>query len=49
MLKKDAVFEWGTTQQGAYTGLKSAFMTGGLVLKHPDPKLSYHLYTDSIS
>jgi hypothetical protein len=46
MLKKDARFEWGTAQQGTYAGLKSALMTDGLVLKHPDPKLSYHLYTD---
>lgn len=46
MLKKDSRFVWGPEQEVAYTTLKSALMTPDLVLKHPNPHLKFHVYTD---
>ena len=46
LLKKHCRFEWGEEQQVAYTKLKAALTTPGLVLRHPDPSKPFHLYTD---
>jgi hypothetical protein len=46
LLKKHCKFEWGAEQQVAYTKLKAALTTPGLVLRHPDPAKPFHLYTD---
>ena len=46
LLKKHCRFEWGEEQRVAYTALKAALTTPGLVLRHPDPTKPFHLYTD---
>lgn len=37
---------WGEEQELAYAQLKRALTVPGLVLRHPDPANTYHLYTD---
>lgn len=46
LLRKATVFAWGEDQRVAYTKLKAALTTPGLVLRHPDPHKPFHLYTD---
>jgi hypothetical protein len=48
LLKKDTRFEWSAECEGAYTKLKNALLTPGLILRHPNPEpaYTYHLYTD---
>ena len=46
LTKKDAVWEWGPTQQAAFEGLKRA-MTQAPVLALPDPIKGFHLHTDA--
>jgi hypothetical protein len=46
LTKKDAVWQWGDTEQQAYDQLKAALTTPGLALKQPNPELPYRLYTD---
>jgi hypothetical protein len=46
LLKKNARFEWTPECDAAYTELKQALTTPGLALRHPNPNLLFHLYTD---
>ena len=46
LLKKNVMFDWTAEHHAAYTQLKHALTTPGLVLRHPDPANTYHLYTD---
>lgn len=46
LLKKNCRFDWGEEQRVAYTALKAALTTPGLVLRHPVPDRPFHLYTD---
>ena len=46
LLKKDKVWEWGTTQQQAFENLKRA-MTSAPVLKLADASRPYVMATDA--
>ena len=46
LLKKTSLFTWTDEHASAYAQLKHALTTPGLVLRHPDPANTYHLYTD---
>jgi hypothetical protein len=46
LTKQDVKFEWGPTQQGAFSAIKQA-MTVAPVLVLPDPKLPFVVHTDA--
>jgi hypothetical protein len=46
LLKKNVRFEWTPECDAACTELKQALTTPGLALRHPNPNLPFHLYTD---